>query len=182
MKMYAVIASAIVISAGVTTSWIAKAAAVADSEEVSRLLSDAKSQAYKLSEDAATMESFTRSAKSFQGQSAAVAQITDDVNAAGRTLAKLEDAHKTASPWQATAIDRIRPLLKEIASNTDDIIKYLKANPNKLEMREYADYLEGNADTSSALAELVADFVNYGRTKARLERLSSKLELPAKAR
>jgi hypothetical protein len=96
---------------------------VPDSEQVSKLLSEAKTQAFQLMEDASTMESYTRSNASWQSHPAAVDQMKEHINAAGRTLTKLEDARHTASPWQATAMDRVKPLLKEIASNTETVIQ-----------------------------------------------------------
>jgi hypothetical protein len=42
-------------------------------------------------------------------------------------------------------------------------------------MDEYKDYLEANADYATDLAAMIADFVDYGRTKQRLERLAAKL-------
>ena len=157
-----------------------KAADVPDSEQVNQLLSDAKTQAFQLREDASIMESYTRSDASWQSHAATVAQMREHINAAGRTLTKLVDARKSASPWQATAIDRIQPLLKEIASDTQSVIEYINKNPKRLATSEYRDYVEANSDDASALAGLIADFVNYGNTKNRLERLASKLELPAK--
>jgi hypothetical protein len=48
-------------------------------------------------------------------------------------------------------------------------------------MDEYKDYLQANADYSSDLAAMIADFVNYGKTKQKVERLAAKLEIqPAK--
>ena len=58
----------------------------------------------------------------------AVDQMKERINAAGRTLTKLEDARHTASPWQATAMDRVMPLLKEIAANTETVIQYINKN------------------------------------------------------
>jgi F0F1-type ATP synthase membrane subunit b/b' len=162
------------------TSSTLNAADVPDSEQVNQLLSDAKTQAFQLREDASTMESYTRSSASWQAHAVTVTQMKEHVNAAGRTLTKLQDARKTASPWQATAIDRVQPLLKEIASNTQSVIEYLNKNPQRLAMTEYKDYIETNSDEASDLAGLIADFVNYGNTKSRLERLTSKLELPGK--
>jgi hypothetical protein len=66
----------------------------------------------------------SRSNASWQSHSAAVDQIKEHINAAGRTLTKLEDARHTASPWQATAMDRVKPLLMEIASNTETVIQF----------------------------------------------------------
>jgi hypothetical protein len=154
---------------------------VPDSEQVNQLLSDAKAEAYQLSLDASTMESYTRSATTtWQSHAVAVMQMKEHVNAAGRTLTKLDDARKSASPWQATAIDRIKPLLKEIASTTENVIGYINKNPSRLGTPEYRDYIETNSDTASALAGLIGDFVNYGNTRDRLDRLSKKLELPGK--
>jgi len=151
-----------------------------DSEQVSKLLSDAKTQAFQLKEDALTMESYTRSTTTWETHVASIEQMKEHINVAGRTLAKLDDARKTASPWQMTAIDRIRPLLKEIASNTETVIQYINKNPKRLFMTEYKDYIEVNADMADTLAGLVSDFVDYGNTKSRLERLTTKLELPGK--
>ena len=167
-------AGAVVMSPALAASY------VQDSDYVSQLLSDAKTQTFQLREDASTMESFTRSNLGWESHAATVNEMKEHINAAGRTLAKLDDARKTASPWQATAIDRIKPLLKEIASNTETVIEYINKNPKRLFMNQYKDYIEANADVADKLAGLIGDFVEYGNTKNRLERLSSKLELPGK--
>lgn len=151
---------------------------VADSDQVTQLLLDAKGQAFQLSMDASTMESYTRSNLGWETHSDAIARIKDDVNAAGRTLTKLDNARYAASPWQTTAIDRITPLLKEIASNTTTVIKYIGANPRRLTNGDYKDYIEANSDLAEKLAGLIKDFVDYGNTKSRLDRLAAKLELP----
>jgi hypothetical protein len=148
-----------------------------DSDKVSTLLSEAKTQAYQLSVDAATMESYTRSNLSWETHGAAVTQMRDHINAAGRTLTQLEEARKGASSWQATAIDRIRPLLKEIASNTQTVINYLNENPKRLFVAEYKDHIEANSDVAGQLSAMITDFVDYGNTKERLRRLSAKLEI-----
>lgn len=152
-------------------------AATPDSEQVSKLLSDAKTQAFELKEDALTMERFTRLTSDWGTHSTAVTQMTEHINVVGKTLAKLEELRDGASPWQQTAIDRIRPLLKEIASNTETVIQFINQNPKRLFTTEYKDYLEANADNADRLSRLVADFVDYGNTKNRLEKLASKLEI-----
>jgi hypothetical protein len=88
---------------------------------------------------------------------AAVDQMKEHINAAGRTLTKLEDARHTASPWQATAMDRVMPLLKEIASNAETVIQYINKNPKRPVMNEYKDYTETNSEVAAQLAGLVAD-------------------------
>lgn len=148
-----------------------------DSEQVSTLLSEARTQAYQLSVDAATMESYTRSNLSWETHADAVTQMRAHINAAGRTLTQLEESRQSASPWQATAIDRIRPLLKEIASNTETVINYLNENPKRLFVAEYKHHIEANSDVAGQLSAMITDFVDYGNTKERLRRLSAKLEI-----
>ena len=68
--------------------------------------------------------------------------------------------------------------MKEIASNTDTVIEFINKKPTRLFTTEYKDFIEANADSADHLARLVADFVDYGRAKNRLDRLGSKLEIP----
>jgi hypothetical protein len=151
---------------------------VPDSEQVNKLLSDAKTQAFELKEDAATMETYSRSNLSWESHAAAIIQMKEHVNEAGRQLKKLEDIRGTASPWHATAIERIRPLLKQLASDTEAVIERVNSSRGRIHTGDYKEYLEANADSAEDLAQLIADFVDYGKTKDKLERLTDKLELP----
>ncbi len=155
-----------------------KAADVPDSDQVSKLLSEAKTLAFQLKEDAATMESYTRSNVTSQSHAAAINQIKEHVNALGRQVTKLKDARTAASPWQKTAIDRINPFLDELGGYTSAVIEHINGQP-KHSMNEYKDYLEANADYAADLAAMIADFVDYGKTKQRFERLAGKLEIPS---
>ncbi len=83
------------------------AADVSDSEEVSKLLSQAKTQAFQVKGDAWTMESFTRMTVSPETQAAAIDGVRDRVNELSRLVAKLDQSKDMASPWQRTAMDRI---------------------------------------------------------------------------
>lgn len=144
---------------------------------VSDLLSEAKTQAVKLNDDADEMASFTRSELSWQSHAAAIDRIKEDVNAMNRQLTKLQEARDRALPWQKTAIDRMLPLMRELSFNTTAVIEHLNSHPRDLRADSYKDYLEANADAASRLASLIGDFVDYGKTKDRLERLSDSLEL-----
>jgi hypothetical protein len=156
-----------------------KAADVPDSEQVSSLLSEAKTMAFQLKEDAETMESYTRSNVSWESHATAISRVKEHVNAMGRQVAKLNDAKGSASPWQKTAIDRINPFLQELAGYTEAAIEHLNKRPKLLTTPDYKDYLEANADYAGDLASMVGDFVDYGKTKQRLQRLTDKLEVPA---
>ena len=155
-----------------------KAAGNPDSEQVSKLLSETKTLAFQLKEDAATMETFTRADATWQSHAVAIAQIKEHFNALSQQVTKLKAARNTASPWQQAAIDRIDPYLGEMVGYTEAIIEQLNQHPEGLRTAEYKDYLEANADYSGDLAAMIADFVDYGRTKDRLQHLTDKLEVP----
>ncbi len=123
--------------------------------------------------------SFTRSSLAWQSHADAITVIKDHINTVGRQLVKLEAVRENASPWQRTAMDRTRPILKELASDTASIVDYLTNHPERLKLPAYQDYLEANADHSEGLAALISDFVNYGRNKGRMEHLKDKLEIPS---
>ncbi len=88
-------------------------------------------------------------------------------------------AKNSASPWQKTVIDRIDPFLAEMEGYTEAVTENLNKHPERLRTPEYKDYLEANADYAGDLAGMIADFVDYGRTKDRLQHLTDKLEVPA---
>ena len=155
---------------------VARGGDVSDSEQVSKLLSETKTMAFQLRDDAATMESFSRMDVSGESQKVAINQIKEHVNALGKQVAKLKAAEVFASPWQATAIDRINPYLDEMGGYTTALIEHLNGD-TRHNFAEYKDYLEANADYSADLASMVADFVNYGNAKQRVERLGDKLEI-----
>lgn len=156
-------------------------AAGEESGQVSQTLSEAKMRAFQLKEDADEMESFTRSNVSWEAHANAIAKIREDVNAMGRLLMKLQDTRSSAAVWQRTAIDRVTPVAKELASNTTAVIDQLSRNPRRLNTAAYQDYLEAIVDSARNLAATVTDFVEYGKAKERLDRLAKKLELPAGA-
>lgn len=152
----------------------------ADEESVSKLLAQAKTQSYAISVDATQLDSYLRSNLSWQTHASELNRMKDDINATGKTVAALVNAKAQAVPWQATAIDRIIPYLKEIAADTTAAIEYLNKNQSRLQMKEYKDYTEANADTSQELSTLISHFVDYGSHKDRADNLRKTLELPAK--
>jgi len=160
-------------------SFAAKAADNPDSEQVSKLLSEAQTLSFQVKEDAVTMESFTRANVSWESHATAIAQIKEHFNALSRQVTKLKAERNAASPWQREAIDRIDPYMDEMVGYTEAVIDHLNKNPNLLGTPEYKDYLEANADYATDLAAMIANFVDYGRTKDRLQHLSDKLEVPA---
>src|SRR6516162_3187204 len=108
---------------------VCAAQASRDSKEVSALLSDVKTEAVQLRHDADEMKAFTHSTLTWESHARKVEEIKEHVNSAGKLLTKLDNAKKDASPWQQQAIDRITPLLKELASSVTATIDHLSQKP-----------------------------------------------------
>jgi hypothetical protein len=149
-----------------------------DSKEVSDLLAQAKGQAGQLKLDAADMETFTRTNVTWESHAAKITAIKDHTNKVADTVAKLNQLHDTASPWQKTAIDRVNPLLQELASNTTAIIDHLnKEKGGRLNTPEHKEYLKSNAELAANLSSTIGDFVDYGKTKAKFDKEARELEV-----
>jgi len=157
-----------------------KAADMPDSEAVTKLLGDAKTQSYEVSVDATTLSSYLLSNLDWRTHATELTRMKEDINKTAKTVTALVNAKSQASPWQATAIDRIVPFMREIASDTTAAIEYLNKNQSKLQMKEYKDYAEANSGTSQELATLIGHFVDYGNHKNRYDSLKKSLELPGK--
>ena len=149
---------------------------IGDSVEISALLSDAKSEALELRDDADHMQSFTRSNLSWQSYAGTINEIKNHINKAGGLLAKLTGVRETGSSWQQQAIDQITPVLKELAANTEATIEYLKENRTFLHSTQLQDYCRVNYELARDLTSLVTDFIDYGETKAKFEELQEKVE------
>jgi hypothetical protein len=147
-----------------------------DSEQVSKLLSETKTLAFQVKEDAIAMESFTRMNVSWESHKVAINQIRDDINALGKQVAKLKAAEDSAAPWQKAAIDRIYPFLDELGGYTAAVIDQINGD-QKRNPADYKDYLEANRDYATDLAAMISDFVDYGNAKDRVENLGTRLEV-----
>jgi len=158
-----------------------RAADKPESEAVTKLLGDAKRQAFGISLDAATLDSYLRQPNlSWVSHAVEIDRMKNDINEEAKTIQSLNSKRLEAAPWQVAAIDRIIPLMKEIADNTSGAIEFLNKHQAKLTSPEYRDFIEANSDTCNELATLISRFVDYGSHKSRYEDLRQKLELPAK--
>lgn len=161
-----------------TVPIVSAAQSARDSEEVSGLLAEAKTESIQLKQDAEEMNSFVRSKTSWQSHASKLNAIKQHANNLGELVAKMNSAKATASPWQQQSIDRITPLLRELAASVTSTIKHLSDNQNRLQHPPYPDYAATNADLASDLSQLISDYVAYGEAKHKSEDLAQKLEVP----
>jgi len=163
------------VSIGMATAFAVPS--IGDSEEINKLLHDAKTEAVELKNDAHMMESFTRSRLSWHSHAQQLALIKEHVNKCGEVAQKLNDAKGEGSPWQQTAIERVTPLLSELAKNIEGTIEHLNNNQSRVHFQPFNDYVVANYDLANQLAALISDFVDYGKSKKRFESLGDKLEI-----
>ena len=152
-------------------------AAAQENPEVTRLLNEARDEAAVLSRDADDMEALTRTDASWETHADTLHRIKDDVNKLAKTTEKLVAARDSASPWQRQAIDRMLPLMKDLASNTTAAINHLNQNRLRPTTPDYTEYLKENDQTAHQLADTISNFVQYGETRAKMEKLEQKLEI-----
>ena len=147
------------------------------SEEVNQLLAEFKTEARELESDADELALWTRSPHvSWQSHAQKISLITEHVNQAGKILAEMDKVRLTASPWQQGAIDRIYPMLKEMADNTNTIIDHFTDHKSHTYLPPYTDYAQANYELARDLAALIGDYVDYGEHEAIFLGLQEKLQ------
>ena len=155
----------------------AKPGEIVDNAEINRLFVEVATQASALKTDATEMETFTRTDLNWESYAEKIAGIKEHVNAAGKLLAKLEDVKAQGAPWQQTAIDRIAPLLREMASNTTATINYMNENKMRVHLAAFKDYVKTSYELAINLEAVIRNFVEYGNSKDKFENLDRALEI-----
>jgi hypothetical protein len=151
--------------------------ATGNSQKLHELLTQVEAEAIELKRDAHDLELWAQGKQlSWRSHAAQLNTIREHINKAGKLLAQMTEARHTASPWQEQAIDRIHPLLQELADNTGATIKHFNDNKSHIHFSDYADYAKGGSDLAEELASLVGDYVNFGEHEADYHRLKGKLE------
>jgi len=146
------------------------------SQEINQLLSEVKTEATALEQDYDRMAIWAGGQHtSWQSHAEKLNLIREHINQAGRLLVRLHDARHTASLWQQQAIDRIYPLLKGLADNTEGMINLLNDNRKVIHFSEYRDHANAGDELANDLTALVSDHVEYGEHEAELHRLQDKL-------
>jgi len=148
-----------------------------DSEAVSKLLVQAKSEAVLVEYDAALLESFTRSKLTWQSHAGKLTEITQHINALGTINKDLAEQRALGSPWQQNAIDQIDPLLRQMADHLMATIKQFNAKPSRIHLSPFHEYVHANYEFASKTAAMIRDFVDYDEAQSRAESLEAKLEL-----
>jgi hypothetical protein len=148
-----------------------------ESDQLAQLLGEAQNEAGELARDADETESLIRNDVSWQTHADMLERVKEHVNNMGPIIDKLSDARSSGSELQEQAVDRILPLLKELAANTTAAINYLNQNKTRPLGEPYTQYLEDNAETAHQLASTVSSLDQYEKSMAKMGALKNKLEL-----
>ena len=156
-----------------------RASAIQNTENagVQDLLYQSREEAIGLDRDADQMEMLVRSDLDWTTHAVYLESVKTHVNRLGQIIGKLQSERDQASPWQQQTIDRIIPMLREIAANTTKAIDHLNTNQVRPVSGDYPTWLRANAETAHELAQLISDTIDYGQTRARLEKLATELQI-----
>ena len=147
-----------------------------ESDQLAQLLGEARNEAGELARDADETESLVRNDVSWQTHAAMLDSVKEHVNNMGRIIDKLTATRSSGSELQEQAVDRILPLLKELAANTTAAINYLNQNKARPIGEPYTQYLKENADTAHQLASTVSSLFEYEKTMNKMGELKNKLD------
>lgn len=150
-----------------------------DSEEISKLLVEAKSHAVQAEDDAAELYAYTRSKLSWGSHGFRLEQMREHVNALGTVSKQLTDLRQQGSPWQQKAIDQIDPLLREMASALTATINHLNKNQSRIHTQAYSDYVQASYNLAKKTAGMIQDFVEYDQAQSKAASLEANLNLAA---
>ena len=90
-------------------------------------------------------------------------------------MSQLEAARDSTGKSQQEAIDRIRPVLEELASNTTAVIDHLNQNPKRLTDPTYREYLTANDDLAANLNQQTSDIVGFSKAERRFQEAKARV-------
>lgn len=155
------------------------AAPTTDSAAITTALGEARAHAALAEDDAMTLESYTRSPLSWQSHAIRLNSMKQHVNNLIEDVNHLTSLRAEGSTWQQEAIDRIDPLLKEIADHLTRTIEHLNDNQSHIQMQPFRDYVHLNRELISKAHNMISDFVEYGEAKAKADAIEREHALPA---
>lgn len=148
-----------------------------DSPAIAKLMAEAESNARLVSNDADTLESFTRSRMSWQSHAHQLEIMRAHVNDLVGDVNQLNNMRGEGSEWQQEAIDRVTPLMQSMTSHLTTTIEHLQNNQNRVHLKPYVDYARGNRELAERTLSVIEDYVDYAEAKTKADSLEKKLEI-----
>jgi ankyrin repeat protein len=149
-----------------------------ESQQLTQLLEDARSEALELASDAEDCRTLTASDDKWVNHALMLAKVKAHVDNMALIIDKLNKAAKSGSALQEQAVQQMLPLVKELSDNTTAAINYLNQNKSRPVSDAYTQYLEKNAETARQLSNMITTLCDYEKSMADIEALRSKLTTP----
>jgi hypothetical protein len=143
--------------------------------EATDLLKQVRATAAELSKDSDRLTGLMRSNVSRDSYADSLDRVKTYINKTGEQMAELQELRNEVAPWQQDAIDRITPLARQIAANTQSAIKYINQNPLNLYNQDYKDTLQSIADDAKQMKQNVSDFLDMAAAQQKADDLQMKL-------
>lgn len=153
----------------------------ADSPEISRVMAQAEDHAALADRAIAEMDSYVRSKVSWKTHAEQLEIFRGHVNNLIGETNQLVALREQGSPWQQDAIDRVTPLLQEMADLLTSTINHLSENQSRVHMPPFIDYVDANQALANKILVTIRDYVEYDQAKARAASLEQKLGVASPA-
>jgi len=147
-------------------------------DHVNQLLADAEHFANLAARDSEELETYNRTQATWETHASQLERIREHVNHLGEIVQQLNEARSEGLPWQQTAIDRINPLMHEMAMQLTATIEHLSEHQSQIRMKPYQDYTRATYEVNNRAARVISDIVEYGKAQAKAGSLEKQLELP----
>lgn len=142
--------------------------------EASGLLKEIQSTAFRLTRDAATLQSYAGGRLSSDSHARQLNLAKSHINTIGDKLERLQEIRHVAAPWQQQAIDTMVPVAVDLAGRTQAAILHVNDRPGHLWVPAYTSHLRAIADHADRLKDSVDLHLELASTQDKLEELRFK--------
>lgn len=146
-------------------------------DEAERILKDVKEQGYEVTEHTGELtvaSGLVTTSKHFNA--AELEAVKEDVNAIGKEMSRLEGLAANESSWERETVSKLKPMLKDLASETDKAIAYTNNHPEKLHLAEYQGDLKHLYELSTSFWRTAHDSVRLADLGKKEKRLRTELQ------
>ncbi len=141
-------------------------------DESARTLKDVEEQAYDVTDHTGTIQvasGLPATSREFHANE--LEALKEDVNGMGKEMARLEALRQGETSWEQRTVTRAMPLLKQVAATTDEAIRYVNDNPQKLALPEYQKITKKLYEQSTALWKVLHNSIKLANLREREDRL-----------
>ncbi len=153
----------------------AKVYTIAD--EAARVLKDAEEQAYEVTDHAGTIQTANGISEGSQAfYSRELGAIREDLNAIGKSMARLEALQENEKTWERRTVTRTMPLLKQVVATTEEAIRFLNDRPGRVAFSDHQKLTTKLYDQSTVLWKTLHESVRLAELRQREIRLRKDAE------